>query len=116
MIDRYENHQKDLAALKQFIKTNLPEKYDEVFSDQSKDGYAGYINGKTTQEAFYKYIKNLLSKLEGADYFLDKIEREDFLRKQRTFDNGSISSSNSSSRNECHYPSTRRTLSISAGK
>ena len=90
MIERYENHQKDLAVLKQFIKTNLPEKYVEVFSDQSKDGYAGYIDGKTTQEAFYKYIKNLLSKFEGADYFLDKIEREDFLRKQRTFDNGSI--------------------------
>ena len=90
MIERYENHQKDLATLKQFIKTNLPEKYDEVFSDQSKEGYAGYIDGKTTQEAFYKYIKNLLSKFEGADYFLEKIEREDFLRKQRTFDNGSI--------------------------
>ena len=90
MIERYENHHKDLAALKQFIQNNLQEKYDEVFSDQSKDGYAGYINGKTTQEAFYKYIKNLLSKFEGADYFLDKIEREDFLRKQRTFDNGSI--------------------------
>ena len=90
MIERYENHQKDLAVLKQFIKTNLPEKYVEVFSDQSKDGYAGYIDGKTTQEAFYKYIKNLLSKFEGTDYFLDKIEREDFLRKQRTFDNGSI--------------------------
>ena len=90
MIERYENHQKDLAALKQFVKNNLQEKYDEVFSDDSKDGYAGYIDGKTTQEAFYKYIKNLLSKFEGADYFLDKIEREDFLRKQRTFDNGSI--------------------------
>ena len=90
MIDRYENHQKDLVALKQFIKNNLPEKYVEVFSDQSKDGYAGYIDGKATQEAFYKYIKNLLSKFEGADYFLEKIEREDFLRKQRTFDNGSI--------------------------
>ena len=90
MIERYESHQKDLAALKQFIKNNLPEKYDEVFSDQSKDGYAGYIDGKTTQEAFYKYIKNLLSKFEGVDYLLDKIEREDFLRKQRTFDNGSI--------------------------
>ena len=90
MIDRYENHQEDLAALKQFIKNNLPEKYDEVFSDQSKEGYAGYINGKTTQEAFYKYIKNLLSKFDGADYFLETIEREDFLRKQRTFDNGSI--------------------------
>ncbi|WP_247931668.1 type II CRISPR RNA-guided endonuclease Cas9 [Streptococcus oralis] len=90
MIERYENHQKDLTTLKQFIKNNLPEKYDEVFSDQSKDGYAGYIDGKTTQEAFYKYIKNLLSKFEGTDYFLEKIEREDFLRKQRTFDNGSI--------------------------
>lgn len=90
MIERYESHQKDLAAFKKFIKNNLPEKYDEVFSDQSKEGYAGYIDGKTTQEAFYKYIKNLLSKFEGADYFLEKIEREDFLRKQRTFDNGSI--------------------------
>lgn len=90
MIERYENHQKDLVALKHFIKTNLPKRYDEVFSDQSTDGYAGYIDGKTTQEAFYKYIKNLLSKFEGADYFLEKIEREDFLRKQRTFDNGSI--------------------------
>lgn len=91
MIERYKNHQNDLAALKQFIKNNLPaEKYVEVFSDQSKDGYAGYIDGKTTQEAFYKYIKNLLSKFEGTDYFLEKIEREDFLRKQRTFDNGSI--------------------------
>lgn len=91
MIERYENHQKDLTTLKHFIKNNLPaEKCVEVFSDQSKDGYAGYIDGKTTQEAFYKYIKNLLSKFEGADYFLDKIEREDFLRKQRTFDNGSI--------------------------
>ena len=90
MVIRFKEHEEDLAALKHFIKNNLPEKYVEVFSDQSKDGYAGYINGKTTQEAFYKYIKNLLSKFEGADYFLDKIEREDFLRKQRTFDNGSI--------------------------
>ena len=90
MVIRFKEHEEDLAFLKQFIKNNLPEKYDEVFSDQSKDGYAGYIDGKTTQEAFYKYIKNLLSKFEGADYFLEKIEREDFLRKQRTFDNGSI--------------------------
>ena len=90
MVIRFKEHEKDLTALKQFIKNNLPEKYDEVFSDQSKDGYAGYIDGKTTQEAFYKYIKNLLSTFDGANYFLEKIEREDFLRKQRTFDNGSI--------------------------
>lgn len=90
MIERYDNHQNDLSALKQFVRRNLPEKYAEVFSDDSKDGYAGYIDGKTTQEGFYKYIKNLISKIEGAEYFLEKIEREDFLRKQRTFDNGSI--------------------------
>ena len=90
MIERYDNHQNDLSALKQFIRKNLPEKYTEVFSDDSKDGYAGYIDGKTTQEGFYKYIKNLISKFEGANYFLEKIGREDFLRKQRTFDNGSI--------------------------
>lgn len=90
MIERYDNHQNELSALKQFIKRNLSEKYDEVFSDESKDGYAGYIDGKTTQEGFYKYIKNLISKFEGVTYFLEKIEREDFLRKQRTFDNGSI--------------------------
>ena len=90
MIERYENHQNDLSALKQFIRRNLPEKYAEVFSDESKHGYAGYIDGKSTQEGFYKYIKNLISKIEGADDFLEKIEREDFLRKQRTFDNGSI--------------------------
>ena len=100
MIERYKNHQKDLAALKQFIKNNLPEKYDEVFSDDSKNGYAGYVgvdlkvrkrNGKlATEEEFYKYLKSILNNVKGADYFLDKIEREDFLRKQRTFDNGSI--------------------------
>ncbi|MGK8865202.1 type II CRISPR RNA-guided endonuclease Cas9 [Streptococcus oralis] len=100
MIERYENHQKDLATLKQFIKNNLPEKYDEVFFDDSKNGYAGYVgvdlkvrkrNGKlATEEEFYKYLKSILNNVKGADYFLDKIEREDFLRKQRTFDNGSI--------------------------
>ena len=90
MIERYDNHQNDLSALKQFIRSKLSEKYADVFSDESKDGYAGYIDGKTTQEGFYKYIKNLISKFEGAYYFLEKIEREDFLRKQRTFDNGSI--------------------------
>ncbi|EHJ52063.1 type II CRISPR RNA-guided endonuclease Cas9 [Streptococcus macacae] len=90
MIKRYEEHQEDLAQLKKFIRQNLPDQYSEVFSDKTKDGYAGYIDGKTNQEAFYKYIKNMLSKTEGADYFLDKIDREDFLRKQRTFDNGSV--------------------------
>ena len=28
--------------------------------------------------------------IDGSDYFLKKIEQENFLRKQRTFDNGAI--------------------------
>lgn len=100
VVIRFKEHEEDLAALKHFIKNNLPEKYSEVFSDDSKNGYAGYVgvdskvrkrNGKlATEEEFYKYLKNILNNVKGADYFLEKIKREDFLRKQRTFDNGSI--------------------------
>ena len=90
MVNRYEEHQKDLALLKDFIRQNMFDSYKEVFKDTLKDGYAGYIEGKTTQENFYKFIKKAIEKIEGSDYFIDKIEREDFLRKQRTFDNGSI--------------------------
>lgn len=90
MVNRYEEHQKDLALLKEFIRQNLSDSYKEVFNDKLKDGYAGYIEGKTTQENFYRFIKKAIEKIEGSDYFIDKIDREDFLRKQRTFDNGSI--------------------------
>lgn len=90
MVNRYEEHQKDLALLKKFIHQNLSDSYKEVFNDKLKDGYAGYIEGKTTQENFYRFIKKAIEKIEGSNYFIDKIDREDFLRKQRTFDNGSI--------------------------
>lgn len=100
MVKRYEEHKEELAAFKRFIKEKLPKKYEEIFKDDTKNGYAGYVgadkklrkrSGKlATEEEFYKYVKGILNKVEGADYFLDKIDREDFLRKQRTFDNGSI--------------------------
>ncbi|KPJ21734.1 type II CRISPR RNA-guided endonuclease Cas9 [Streptococcus phocae] len=90
LIKRYEEHRQDLALLKQMFKEQLPDLYRDVFTDENKDGYAGYISGKTSQEAFYKYIKPILETLDGAEDFLTKINREDFLRKQRTFDNGSI--------------------------
>ena len=90
MVKRYEEHQKDLALLKEFIGQNLSDSYQEIFNDSLKDGYAGYIEGKTTQENFYKFLKKAIEKVNGSSYFIDKIEREDFLRKQRTFDNGSI--------------------------
>ena len=90
MIMRYKEHEEDLALLKAYIRNISLETYNEVFKDDTKNGYAGYIDGKTSQEDFYVYLKKLLAGLEGADYFLEKINREDFLRKQRTFDNGSI--------------------------
>lgn len=90
MIKRYNEHQVDLKKLKEFIKNNASDKYDEIFNDKDKNGYAGYIENGVKQDEFYKYLKTTLSKIDGSDYFLDKIEREDFLRKQRTFDNGSI--------------------------
>lgn len=90
MVKRFEDHQEDLALFKKFVKENLPKKYNEIFKDEAKDGYAGYIDGKTSQADFYTYLIKLLKGVNGAEYFIDKIDREDFLRKQRTFDNGSI--------------------------
>ena len=91
MIERYENHEEELAELKQFFKATLErETYKEFFNDPKKDGYAGYIDGSTTQEAFYKQLKKLFEATEAPELFKEKLEREDFLRKQRTFDNGSI--------------------------
>ena len=90
MIMRYKEHEEDLALLKAYIRNISLETYNEVFKDDTKNGYAGYIDGKTNQEDFYVYLKKLLTGLEGADYFLEKINREDLLRKQRTLDNGSI--------------------------
>ncbi len=90
MIERFDKHDKDLKRMKAFFKVRLPENFNEVFNDVEKDGYAGYIEGKTKQEAFYKYMKKMLEHVEGADYFINQIEEENFLRKQRTFDNGAI--------------------------
>ncbi|APB30936.1 type II CRISPR RNA-guided endonuclease Cas9 [Vagococcus teuberi] len=90
MISRYKKHHKELAELKNYIKSYLPDRYYEVFKDSSKHGYAGYIDGGVGEEDFYKYMKKLLSKTSDAESFLNSIENEDFLRKQRTYDNGVI--------------------------
>ncbi|GAA2898722.1 type II CRISPR RNA-guided endonuclease Cas9 [Enterococcus pseudoavium] len=91
-IKRYEEHKTDLEKLKKFVRKELPEKYYEVFRDSTKNGYAGYIenSSKVSQAEFYKYLEKLLKNIPGSEYFFDKINQEDFLRKQRTFDNGVI--------------------------
>lgn len=92
MVERYEEHKKDLKALKKWMKKNRPEEYHTFFSDSTKHGYAGYIENteKTTQEEFYKYCKKIFSNETATEGFIEKINQETFLRKQRTFDNGVI--------------------------
>ena len=60
MIERFKDHQKDLKELKQLFKTYLPEKYPDFFGNSKEDGYAGYIEGKTNEENFYKHTKKIL--------------------------------------------------------
>ncbi|MGT2866865.1 type II CRISPR RNA-guided endonuclease Cas9 [Streptococcus fryi] len=90
MIKRYEEHEEDLKNLKALIRAHIPDKYHDIFKNKTKNGYAGYIDNGVKQVDFYSYMKPLLSKIDGAEGFLEKIDREDFLRKQRTFDNGAI--------------------------
>lgn len=90
MIARYDEHKQDLQVLKTLIKAELPDRYFDIFRNKEKDGYAGYIEGKTTEESFYKFMKKELSKVDGAEALLKKIDEERFLRKQRTYDNGVI--------------------------
>lgn len=102
MIDRYEEHRKDLQRLKTFVRLNLSEKdYEEIFNDESAKGYAGYISNhmklspneeksKSKLEYFYSNLTKKINKIEGSQYFLDKIEQGTLLRKLRTTDNGSI--------------------------
>ncbi|MGX7014598.1 type II CRISPR RNA-guided endonuclease Cas9 [Vagococcus silagei] len=91
MIERYTTHKEDLADLKNIVKNNAPEKYGSIFNDSTINGYAGYIDGeKVTQEMFYKYLKKELGAIDDFQSSLEKIDKEIYLRKQRTFDNGVI--------------------------
>lgn len=97
MINKYNEHKRDLKSLKTLIKKYLPGDYHECFrsfgktevvknTDDEKKGdtkeindtYAHYIsvnsiNGKTTRishakrEDFYDYVKKLLAKIKDPD-------------------------------------------------
>lgn len=90
MINRYNDHKDDLKKLKSHIKKYKPEKYTDIFKDKSKNGYAGYIENGVNEDEFYKYMKKVLSDTPNSEVFLQSIENEEFLRKQRTYDNGVI--------------------------
>ncbi|KXT80039.1 type II CRISPR RNA-guided endonuclease Cas9 [Streptococcus oralis] len=110
MVERYEEHRKDLQRFKSFVKQNLSEQdYLDIFGrktpngfdvDKETKGYVGYISNKmvltnpqkqkTIQQNFYDYISGKITGIEGAEYFLNKISDGTFLRKLRTTDNGAV--------------------------
>lgn len=90
MIKRFEEHKKDLKLLKKLVREQIPNKYNDIFFNKDNNGYAGYIDGSTNQENFYRYIKPILQKLKNSDSLLEKLNRENFLKKLRTIDNVAI--------------------------
>lgn len=90
MKERFEEHQRELKYLKELVRRCLPKKYGDFFKDHTKNGYAGYIEGKATQEDFYKFLRKELSGLAESQPIIAKIDQESYLLKQRTFANGII--------------------------
>ena len=102
----YEKHKNDLKTLKKYVKTYLPEKYNEIFkiSDGKCDNYVAYSahikeSGKTGElkktcnsEDFCAYLKKTLGKNADPLYkeMFDEIENKTFMPKQVTKDNGVI--------------------------
>ncbi|PQC29953.1 type II CRISPR RNA-guided endonuclease Cas9 [Enterococcus mundtii] len=90
MKERFEEHQRELKKLKELVRRRFPKKYDDFFKNRSKNGYAGYIEGKATQEDFYKFLRKELAGLDETQPIIAKIDQETYLLKQRTFANGVI--------------------------
>lgn len=107
-VEAYEQHKRDLAGLKKFIKKYAPEKYNEIFRkvDKSTANYSAYSGNiksdkdadwkKATPEAFCAYIlkivRNITPDAEDKAFFDDMIARlqkdvNTFMPKQVNGDN-----------------------------
>lgn len=95
-VEIYNKHKEDLRHLKKVIKSYVPDKYKEIFKDESceNNNYFAYINKKCTQEDFCKYLESLLidAKTDDLDYKYIKVEIQNrrLLPKQGTKDNGVV--------------------------
>lgn len=68
----YEQHKRDLKALKYLMKKYAPEQYDEIFRNRGKENYASYS----------KNIKSCSAKERSGVEFANKDVFSDFLKKQ----------------------------------
>ena len=108
-VQTYEKHKKDLKALKKIVREQLPEEYKKIFvlSDAKLNNYCAYIgmskrNGKKidlqgkqcTRQEFLDFLKkNVVEKLideKSKEYLSMEIERDTFLPRQVTKENGVI--------------------------
>jgi len=107
-VESYEKHKSDLAYLKKLVKENLStEAYRNIFikTDEKIANYCAYVgmtkkNGRKcdiegkqcSKSDFYAYLrKNVLNVIEDeekTEYLREELDRETFLPKQVTKDNG----------------------------
>jgi len=104
----YEKHKQDLAYLKKLVRSHLgADVYKELFvkTDEKTPNYCAYIgmtkvNGRKqeidgkqcSKEEFYGYLKKKVLGASGdtrdAEYLREELEKETFLPKQVTKENG----------------------------
>lgn len=101
----YNKHAEDLAVLKKVYHKISQEAYDRMFRSSENGSYSAYVNSlfvdnkklrrnmkMRSVSSFYDRIKNDLKNVEGDEvtYILEQIEKESFMPKQLTGDNGVI--------------------------
>ena len=104
-VETYEQHKKDLAALKQFVRKYIPNKYNEIFRNASEENYVAYSYyvksckdadkvKKAGKDKFSDYLKKAVKDTSVSDddreFYEDMLARLDtrtFLPKQKDTDN-----------------------------
>ncbi len=87
-VKAYEEHKSDLELLKNYVRTNCPERYKEVFTYKEKTAnYAAYVGADkdrrcqvVSRDNFYKYLKNTLKVTDAT--ILERIDEGQFMPKQ----------------------------------
>jgi len=102
MVSKYEEHRKDIKALKEFLKSKgRIDLYKRIFSERTKglNNYAAYVGyegqeSNCTAENLKDFLKKELQEYKSEiPAIYDKITEGKFAPKLRTTDNGAIPSS-----------------------
>lgn len=114
-VEQFNTNKSDLRRLKEFVKENAPDEYNEIFCKKKDklNNYAAY-SGRTRRsgeysckrEEFCKYLLKKLPGLESADGYGDifrKIKNNDFLPKLKGSENSVIP-------NQLHLKELRKIL------